>query len=124
MSDRPATDGTFSDAVARIAAPRRLSGPEIVDHGIQLARQHYGALALAALLPMLPYFGIDFWNASHRQPLNPWPTLMVSMLLTTICSAVADAAAARVAMDALEGRSPDPARALGLALRRAWPVAD
>jgi hypothetical protein len=118
MSDAPESDETFPDARSRIAALRRVSGPEIVDEGIQLARQHYGALVLAALVPLLPYFGLDIWATSYSVEFGTWPTL----LLTAVWASLADAAAARVAMDALEGRPLDPMRALRTALRRAWPV--
>lgn len=118
MSDAPRTDETFSHASGRIAALRRVSGPEIVDEGIQLARQNYGALIMAALVPLLPYFGMDIWTASHGEPVELWPMLLFS----TIWASLADASAARLAMDVLEGRPPDPARALRTALRRALPV--
>jgi hypothetical protein len=112
----------YSDAAARIAALRRVSGAEIVDEGIQLARQNYGVLILAGLVPLLPNLGTNIWTASHGNPDGPW-----SMLLYTAAwafwASLTDAATARAAMDVLEGRSPDPARALGVALRRAWPVA-
>lgn len=118
MSDTLPSDGTFLHASIRLAALRPKFGPEIVDEGIQLARQNYGALILAALVPLLPYFGMDIWVSTHGKPVELWPML----LFTTIWASLADASAARVAMDVLEGRPPDPARALRTALRRAWPV--
>jgi hypothetical protein len=121
MSDALPSDERFSDAAGRIASLRRASGPEIVDQGIQLARQYYGAMILAALPPLLPYFGMDIWTSSRGEPVGLWPVLLLNTVWT-VCASLADAAAARVAMDALEGRSPDPARALRTSLRRAWPV--
>jgi len=118
MSDAPQSEETHAPAAARIAALRRVSGPEIVDEGIQLARQNYGALVMAALVPLLPYFGMDLWTASRREALGTWPMLV----FTAVWASLADASAARVAMDALEGRPPDPVRGLRTALRRAWPV--
>jgi hypothetical protein len=119
MSDALTSDGTFSHAAARIAALRRVSGAEVVDEGIQLARQNYGALIMAALLPLLPYLGMRVWISTHS--LGVWGTLLV-IPFNAVWASLAGAAAARVAMDALEGSPPDPARGLGVALRRAWPV--
>ena len=44
MSDALTSEGTFSYAAGRIATLRRVSGAEVVDEGIQLARENYGAL--------------------------------------------------------------------------------
>jgi len=118
MSDAPESYERNLSGMSRIAALRRVSGAEIVDEGIQLARQHYGALVMAALVPLLPYFGMDIWTGSHSESVDVWPMVLFS----TIWASLADASAARVAMDVLEGRSPDPARALRAALRRAWPI--
>ena len=97
---------------------RRVYGAEIVDEGIQVARQNYGTLVLATLLPQLPVFGIDLWKSTQRGPFASW----LALLLSVICASLANASAARVVMDALEGRPTDLARVLRIVLRRAWPV--
>ena len=119
MSDALTSEGTFSYAAGRIATLRRVSGAEVVDEGIQLARENYGALVMAVLVPLLPYFGVRVWNASDG--LGLWPSLFVGFL-NAIWASLAGASAARVAMDALEGSLPDPVRALRIALRRGGPV--
>jgi len=118
MSDALTSEETISNAAARIAALRRVSGAEIVDEGIQLARQNYGALVLAALVPRLWFFAMYMWPSSLPRGIRAWPLT----LFTWACASLADAAAARVAMDALEGRPVDPIHALRTAFRRAWPV--
>jgi hypothetical protein len=72
-------------------------------------------------VPLLPYFGAHIWISTQGERLRMWPTLLVS-LFTTVWGSLAGASTARVAMDALEGWPPDPARALRIALRRAWPI--
>lgn len=118
MSDTLQSDETFSAASVQLAALRPKPGPEIVDEGIQLARQNYGALVLATLVPQLPVFGIDIWRFTHKAPLGLW----LGYFAAVVCASIANASAARVAMDALEGRPPDLGRALRYVLRRAWPV--
>lgn len=118
MSDAPPSDGTGPDSRSRIATLHLAAGTEIVDEGIQLARQNYGALVTAALVPLVPYFGMDIWTSTHTEPLGLWPMLLFSV----VWASLADASAARVAMDALEGRAPDPMRALRTTLRRARAV--
>src|SRR5690349_9765479 len=119
MSQATEPDGTYSLAMSRIAALRRVSGAEIVDEGIQLARQNYGAMVMAALLPLLPLLGARMWASSLR--IGLWSYLLI--LFNSFWTSLAIASAARVAMDALEVGSTDPARALRFALRRAWPIA-
>jgi len=118
MSQATEPDETYSPAMSRIAALRRVSGAEIVDEGIQLARQNYGAMIMAALVPLLPILGMRIWASSVR--LGLWNYLLI--LFNSFWTSLAVASAARVAMDALEVGSTDPARALRIALRRAWPV--
>ena len=118
MTDTLTSEENFSRAAGRLAALRRVSGAEVVDEGIQLARENYAVLVMAALVPRLPLFAIAIWAPWHPRGVRSWPLTLFSWA----CASLADAAAARVAMDALEGKPADPIRALRTALRRAWPV--
>src|SRR6478752_6271908 len=98
MSDALTSEGAFPHAVSRLAALRRVSGAEVVDEGIQLARQNYAVLVMAGLLPLLPSVAVRVWHSSHEQQAGLWSNLLV-ILSNTVWGSLAGAAAARVAMD-------------------------
>jgi len=121
MRDALSSDESFSPASSRIAALRRVSGTEIVDQGIQLARQNYEALLMAGSVPLLATVAMRTWLFAHPHRVTVWSNLLL-ILFNSVWGALANASAARVAMDVLEGRPPDAARALAVAFRRALPV--
>lgn len=99
---------------------RPLGAAEIVDAGVQLARQHYGALVTTALVPLLPYFAADAWTSARG---GGTPDFWTMILFSAVWASLADAATARAAFDAYRGGgTPDPARALRATAARAWPV--
>jgi hypothetical protein len=101
-----------------LATLRPLSGPEVVDAGVQLGRQHYAVLLTASAVPLVPYFAWDVWSSRHLGATAFWPTIVFA----SVWASLSDAAAVSAAAWAYAGEQPDVARALRAAGRRAWAV--
>ena len=92
---------------------RLRSGPEIIDAGIQLARRHYWPMLLAAIPFLLPKIAFALLYGSGRAQSD----IVLVVLEAGIPGPLADAAAAAVALAALQWNPGGAAETRGDAFR-------